>query len=46
MVIKWDEKKAFDSGAKKNHKLIGTDRVRRSLGESTLCGHRKNYKDC
>ena len=30
--------KAFWS--KKNQKLIGTDRIRRSLDESTLCRHR------
>ena len=33
------------SGAKKNQKLIGTDRIRRTLDESTLCGHRNCKHD-
>ena len=32
------------SGAK-NQKLIGTDRIRRTLDESTLCGHRNRKHD-
>ena len=32
-------------GAKKNQKLIGTDRIRRTLDESTLCGHRNRKHD-
>ena len=41
--IKWKENKAF---WRKNQKLIGTDRIRRSLDESTLCRHRncKHYQ--
>ena len=33
------------SGAKKNQKLIGTDRIRRTLDESKLCGHRNRKHD-
>ena len=29
----------------KNQKFIGTDRVRRILDESTLCGHRNRKHD-
>ena len=28
-----------------NQKLIGTDRIRRILDESTLCGHRNREHD-
>ena len=37
--IKWKENKAF-CREQKNQKLIGTDRIRRPLDESTLCRHR------
>ena len=42
--IKWKENKALWS--KKNQRLIGTDRIRRPLDESTLCRHRncKHYQ--
>ena len=33
------------SGAKKNQTLIGTDRIRRTLDESTLSGHRNRKHD-
>ena len=33
------------SGGKKNQKLIGTDRIRRTLDERTLCGHRNRKHD-
>ena len=33
------------SGAKKKKKLIGTDRIRRTLDESTLCGHNNRKYD-
>ena len=36
--IEWNENKALWS--KKNQKLIGTDGIRRTLDESTRCGHR------
>ena len=41
--IKWNENKAL--WGKKNQKLIGTDRIRRTLDESTLCGHRNRKHD-
>ena len=41
--IKWNENKALWS--KKNQKLIGTDRIRRTLDESKLCGHRNRKHD-
>ena len=41
--IKQNENKALWS--KKNQKLIGTDRIRRALDESTLCGHNNRKYD-
>ena len=41
--IKWNENKAL--WGKKNQKLIGTDRIRRTLDESKLCGHRNRKHD-